>query len=134
MKKVLFALSLIIVLMSCSNYNKVVKGDDSQQKFEVANKLFEEKDFDRCIVLYEQIYQHSPKTGEGELAYYRLAKSYYEIEDFYMSSYYYGQFIQRYPFSSKTEEAYFMMALSSVKNSPEYSRPSAKVYVPCPWK
>jgi outer membrane protein assembly factor BamD len=71
--------------------------------------------------LYEQIYQHSPKTGEGELAYYRLAKSYYEIEDFYMSSYYYGQFIQRYPFSSKTEEAYFMMALSSVKNSPEYS-------------
>jgi len=121
MKKVLFALSLIIVLMSCSNYNKVVKGDDYQQKFEVANKLFEEKDFDRCIVLYEQIYQHSPKTGEGELAYYRLAKSYYEIEDFYMSSYYYGQFIQRYPFSSKTEEAYFMMALSSVKNSPEYS-------------
>jgi outer membrane protein assembly factor BamD len=113
--------TLSLLVGSCSSYNKVVKGDDYQLKFDKANKLYEEKDFDRCIVLYEQIYQHSPKTGEGELAYYRLAKSYYEIEDFYMSSYYFGQYIQRYPYSQKNEEAYFLMALSSVKNSPEYS-------------
>lgn len=121
MRKTIFFLSIVVILCSCSGYNKIVKGDDYQQKFEMANKLFEEKDFDRCIVLYEQVYQHAPKTGEGELAYYRLAKSYYEIEDFYMSSYYFGQYIQRYPYSVKNEEAYFLMALSSVKNSPEYS-------------
>ena len=121
MKKLLFAFAIITSLLGCSGYNQVVKGDDYQQKFELANKLYEDKDFDRCIVLYEQIYQHSPKTGEGELAYYRLAKSYYEIEDFYMSSYYFGQFIERYPYSTKNEEAHFLMALSSVKNSPEYS-------------
>jgi outer membrane protein assembly factor BamD len=114
-------IAIFIFLVSCSSYNRVVKGDDYQEKFELANKLYDAKDFDRCIVLYEQIYQHSPKTGEGELAYFRLAKSYYEIEDFYMSSYYFGQYIQRFPFSSKNEEAYFLMALSSVKNSPEYS-------------
>jgi outer membrane protein assembly factor BamD len=121
MKKISIIITVLTFLVGCSGYNKVVKGDDYQQKFEMANKLYEEKDFDRCIVLYEQIYQHSPKTGEGELAYYRLAKSYYEIEDFYMSSYYFGQYIQRYPYSSKNEEAYFLMAISSVKNSPEYS-------------
>ena len=120
-KKILSIFSSLLLLLGCSGYNRVVKGDDYQQKFEKANKLFDDKDFDRCIILYEQIYQHSPKTGEGELAYYRLAKSYYEIEDFYMSSYYFGQYIQRYPYSSKNEEAYFLMALSSVKNSPEYS-------------
>jgi outer membrane protein assembly factor BamD len=121
MRYPIFLLLIIAVFCSCSGYNKIVKGDDYQQKFEKANKLYEEKDFDRCIVLYEQIYQHAPKSGEGELAYYRLAKSYYEIEDFYMSSYYFGQYIQRYPYSVKNEEAYFLMALSSVKNSPEYS-------------
>lgn len=121
MKKILLALILFYCLLGCSGYNKVVKGDDYEQKFQMANKLYEEKEFARCIVLYEQIYQHAPKTGEGELAYYRLAKSYYELEDFYMSSYYFGQYIQRYPYSVKNEEAYFLMALSSVKNSPEYS-------------
>jgi outer membrane protein assembly factor BamD len=116
-----FLIVIFFFVISCSGYNRVVKGDDYQEKFELANKLYDAKDFDRCIVLYEQIYQHSPKTGEGELAYFRLAKSYYEIEDFYMSSYYFGQYIQRFPYSNKNEEAYFLMALSSVKNSPEYS-------------
>lgn len=111
----------MLVLFSCSDYNAIVKGDDYNKKFEKANMLFDQKEFDRCIVLYEQIYQHAPKTGEGELSYYRLAKSYYEIEDYYMSGYYYSSFVQRFPFSPKTEEAYFMMAMSNVKNSPEYS-------------
>jgi outer membrane protein assembly factor BamD len=121
MKKIITGFILCSLLLSCSGYNKVVKGDNYQEKFELANKLFDEKDFNRCIVLYEQIYQHSPKSGEGELAYYRLAKSYYETEDFYMSGYYFSQYIQRYPYSPKNEEAHFLMALSSVKNSPEYS-------------
>ncbi len=121
MRKLYFVLLSIFALFSCSDYNAIVKGDDYNKKFEKANTLFDEKEFDRCIVLYEQIYQHAPKTGEGELSYYRLAKSYYEIEDFYMSGYYYSSFVQRFPYSPKTEEAYFMMAMSNVKNSPEYS-------------
>jgi len=31
----------------------------------------------RSIALYEQIYQKMPKTGEGELAYFRIGKAYY---------------------------------------------------------
>lgn len=110
-----------IITVACNDYNQIIKGDDYQKKFNKANSLFDEKEFDRCIVLFEQIYQHSPKSGEGELSYYRLAKSYYEIEDYYMSGYYFSSFVQRFPFSSKTEEAYFLMALSNVKNSPQYS-------------
>ena len=121
MGKIIIGFVLFAVLIACSGYNKIVKGDDYQTKFDLANKLFDEKDFHRCIVLYEQIYQHAPKTGEGELSYYRLAKSYFETEDYYMSGYYFGQYIQRYPYSNKNEEAHFYMALSSVKNSPEYS-------------
>lgn len=121
MRKIIIGFVLFTVLIACSGYNKIVKGDDYQTKFDLANKLFDEKDFHRCIVLYEQIYQHAPKTGEGELSYYRLAKSYFETEDYYMSGYYFGQYIQRYPYSNKNEEAHFYMALSSVKNSPEYS-------------
>jgi len=121
MRKLYFVLLSTFALFSCSDYNAIVKGDDYNKKFEKANTLFDTKEFDRCIVLYEQIYQHAPKTGEGELSYYRLAKSYYEIEDFYMSGYYFSSFVQRFPYSPKTEEAYFMMAMSNVKNSPEYS-------------
>jgi len=117
-----FALLLILIsAVACSDYNKIVKGDDYQAKFTRANNLFDDKEYDRCIVLYEQVYQHAPKSGEGELAYYRLGKSYFEMEDYYMSGYYFSSYIQRFPYSAKTEEAYFLMSISNVKNSPEFA-------------
>ncbi len=113
-------LFMLLLMVACSDYNKIVKGDDYQLKFQRANELYESGKFDRSIVLYEQIYQHTPKSGEGELAYYRIAKSYFETEDYYMSGYYFGAFIQRFPYSNNAEESYFYMALSNVKNSPQY--------------
>ena len=76
-----FFLGLSLVLSSCSNYNEIIKGDDYVKKFELANQLFDDEEFLKSIVLYEQIYQHAPKSGEGELAYYRLGMSYYNSED-----------------------------------------------------
>jgi outer membrane protein assembly factor BamD len=115
------ALLSFLVLSSCSGYNKVVKGDNYERKFELAGELYEKKQYARCITLYEQIYQRVPKTGEGELAYYRLGKSYYAGDDFHMGGYYFGSFYQRFPFSPKAEECLFLSAICSVKNSPEFT-------------
>ncbi|MFM6934832.1 MAG: outer membrane protein assembly factor BamD [Flavobacteriales bacterium] len=110
-----------LFLTACSNYNQIVKADDFAAKYELANKLYDQKQYEKAIVLYEQIYQHAPKSAEGELSYYRLAKSYFQIEDYYMAQYYYSAYMQRFPYSVKNEEVLFMVALCSVKNSPEYS-------------
>ena len=122
MNKILISLFVsLFVLTSCSNYNQVVKEDDFVAKYEMANKLYDGKQYEKAIVLYEQIYQHSPKSAEGELSYYRLAKSYFQVEDYYMAQYYYSAYMQRFPYSVKNEEVLFMVALCSVKNSPEHS-------------
>jgi outer membrane protein assembly factor BamD len=121
LKLIVAFVSFFVLLSSCSDYNQVVKGGDYARKFELANELYENEEYFRCIALYEQIYTHMPKTGEGELAYYRLGKSYYEEEDYYMGGYYLGAFVQRFPYSNKAEEALFLTALCSVKNSPQYS-------------
>ncbi|MBM3160336.1 MAG: outer membrane protein assembly factor BamD [Bacteroidetes bacterium] len=120
MKRVFLAISFLFLIVACSDYSRIVKGDDYSLKFETANALYNKEDFDRCIVLYEQIYQHSPRTGEGELAYYRLAKSYFETEDYYMAAYYFDSYLSRFPFGPKVEESMFMKALCSVRNSPSY--------------
>lgn len=111
----------IMILVSCSGYNKIVKGDDYQVKFDTANQLFDKGQFIRSITLYEQIYQKMPKTGEGELAYYRIAKAYYAEKDYYMAGYYFGAYTQRYPYSPKAQEALFLSAMCSVYNSPASS-------------
>ena len=82
-----------MLIFACSDYNQVIKGDDYKRKFELADELYNDKQFARTIVLYEQIYQRMPKTGEGELAYFRIGKSYYEEGDYYMAGYYLGAFM-----------------------------------------
>jgi len=134
--KLIFPLLTIAVLLaSCSEYNQVVKSDDYGKKLEVANEHYDRGSKPkvkrngetkanasvvlRSVTLYEQIYQRMPKTGEGELAYFRMGKAYYIAGDYYMAGYYLGMFPQRFPYSVKGEEAMFLSAMCSVKNSPE---------------
>ncbi|MFM7662168.1 MAG: outer membrane protein assembly factor BamD [Bacteroidota bacterium] len=120
MKTIFPLLFILIALSSCTDYRKIVNSDDYDLKFKTANELFDKKKYNKSILLFEQIYQNSPKTDQGQVSYYRLAKSYYNLGDFYMAGYYFNSFIQRYPYSDKIEESLFMVAMCSVKNSPEY--------------
>ena len=117
---VIFLFVLFLITTGCSDYNKVLKSDDYKRKFELANELYNDGAYARSIGLYEQVYQKSPKSGEGELAYFRIGKSYYYERDFYMAGYFLGMFPQRFPISPKAEESLFLSAMCSVNNSPEY--------------
>lgn len=119
--KALIALSFILVLAGCSSYNKALKSDDYDLKFNMANELYDKGNFARSIALFEQVYQRSPKNNVGEVAYYRLGKAYYAEKDWYMASYYLSAFATRFPFSAKCEETNFYAALCAVQNSPEAS-------------
>jgi len=121
-------LLMLLLSCACSVYNEVLKGDDYNTKFTLANQLYEDGDYDKCIVLYEQVFQHSPKSVEGELSYFSIAKSYYEDEDYYMAGYFFGSFTQRFPYSLRNEESFFLTALCSVNNSPKWSLDQTETY------
>ncbi len=121
-KHFLFLLAFFaVILTSCSGYNRVVKSDDYGAKFKMANELFDSGKEVKSITLYEQVYQRMPKTGEGELAYFRIGKAYYIGEDYYMAGYYLGMFSKRFAASPKAEEALFLSALCGVQESAEPS-------------
>jgi len=126
--RILYIGSLFFILLSCSSYNEVLKGDDYKSKFNLANELHENKDYDKCIVLYEQVYQHAPKSADGEFSYFNMAKSYYLDKDYYMAGYFFGSFIQRYPYSLRSEESFFLTAMCSVNNSPKWSLDQTETY------
>lgn len=111
----------LIVIISCSDYNKTLKSEDYNRKFELANSYFDEGKYSQSIALYEQVYQRFPKQSEGEISYFRIGKSYFLSKDYYMGGYFLGQFTARFPFSTKVEEATFLSAMCSVQQSPQQS-------------
>lgn len=126
-----------LMLYSCSDYNQVVKSDDYNRKFELANELYDKgavvkvkkngKQVSksnvmlRSLTLYEQVYQRSPKSSEGEVSYFRIGKAYYLSGDYTTAGYYLGMFPQRFPYSAKAEESLFLSAMCGVKSSPHYT-------------
>ena len=129
--KVAFVLGVFFMLLACSPYNKVVKSDDYDQKFSMANSLYQDdskRAYEKAIVLFEQVYQHAPKTKEGEVSYFLMAKSYYAKADYYMAGYFFGSYIQRFPYSLNNEEALFLTAMCSVNNSPKWSLDQTETY------
>lgn len=139
MKKRAFfsALMALLLLSSCSQYNKVLKSDDYGQKFDMANRLYDEgilpkkkkngkqkvrkNLLERSIALYQQVYQRLPKESEGEVSYFRIGKAFYLSGDYYGAGYYLGVFPSRFPYSTKNEEAFFLGAMCSVHDSPDWT-------------
>lgn len=120
---------LMVSSVACSDYNRILKSDDLDEKFSLANELYANKNYDRSIVLFEQVYQNAPKSQQGEQSFFNLSQAYYESGDYAMAAYYFAAFIQRYPYSLKTESAVFMNAMCNVNNSPKWSLDQTDTYV-----
>lgn len=121
--------TLLLVLVACGGYNKMLKGDDYDKKQIFADKFYDEEEWPRAATLYEQIYQRYSRSSVGEIAYFRLGKCSYMMDDYYMGGYYLKSFPGRFPGSQLSEEATFLAAMCSVKNSPQYSLDQADTYL-----
>jgi outer membrane protein assembly factor BamD len=123
---ILFLFAILLVFAACSDFSRVVKGDNYELKLAKAEELFAQGSYNRALVLYEQVYQRFPKDEKGELAYFQLGMTYFNMEDFFSSSYYFTNFVERFRNSRRVEQAMFYSAMSAVNNSPEPSLDQAE--------
>ncbi len=121
MRRIILFLAAGVLLMSCNEYQKVLKNEDVNKKYELAEKLYEEGDFRRANRLFEQIGPKYAGKPQGERVMYFLASSYYKIEDYNFAGYQFERFLKSYPKSDKAIEAAFLGAKSYYKLSPVYS-------------
>ena len=115
-------LGISLLLFSCSDYHKALKGTDIKVKNEQAQKLYEEGDYKRANKLLEQVAPKFVGRPQGERVMFFLADSYFQIEDYNFAGYQFERFLKSYPRSDKAAEAAFLGAKSYYMLSPRYSR------------
>ena len=109
------------LLVSCSEYQKVLKETDVKAKYDMAEKLYNEGDYKRAVRLFEQIAPKYVGKPQGERVMFFFADSYFKNDDYYLSGYQFERFIKSYPRSDKIQEASFLGAKSYYMLSPKYS-------------
>ena len=112
--------ALIVLLNSCSEYNKILKGSDYNLKFEKAKEYYHNDQCYKSLPLLDELMSYFRMTNKGEEVYYYYAKNQYCMGDYYLAGYYYKRFVKNFPQSSLVEECAFNAAICMMRNSPEY--------------
>lgn len=119
---------LALGITSCGEYNKVLKGNSTEDKFNLAKEFYLESietgkrgKMLKALRLFEQIQPGMRGKPQNEIVSYYIANGTYEIGDYLTSGYKFERFIKSFPDTEKKEEAAYKSADSYYKASPVYS-------------
>ena len=114
---VLFVLSFLLLMTSCSEYPKILKNNDVKLKLEWAEKLYKKGDYARAQPLYEQLSIYYRGTALAEDMQYYNAYCFYGMKDYDMSTYLFKRFCNDFSNSNKAEEVNYMYCYTEYMSS-----------------
>jgi|TARA_B110000495_G_scaffold203955_1_gene231209 outer membrane protein assembly factor BamD len=121
MKKIFISIILISSFLSCSNYQKILKSDDINFKYNEAVKYYKDADFNRALPIFTELLPLFRGTAKAEELAYYYAYTHYSIGDYLMASYLFNKYIINFPRSLHAEESKFMIAFCHYQEAPEFS-------------
>lgn len=114
----------VLFFASCSEYQNVLKGDDTTAKFEMADSLYQigkTGKYKKSLRLMEQIVPLYRGKPQAEKLMYMYANTFYVLEDYFVAGYQFERFETSYPQSDSVERAAYKSAKSYYELSPRYS-------------
>jgi len=123
MKRFIYLAILSLVLVSsCSEYQKALKSEDVATKFKYGTELYDAGKYNKANRLFEQIVPKYRGKPQAEKLMFMHADAFYQTKDYYIAGYQFENFQRSYPQSEKAEEATFLGAKSYYQLSPVYSK------------
>ncbi len=112
-------LSLVAVVASCGEYNKVLKSSDINYKYDYAKRAFEMKKYTQSATILQELVNVFKGTERAEESLYLLAMSYYENRDYANSGAYFKNYYQHYPRGQYAELSRYYAGYGYYLDSPD---------------
>jgi outer membrane protein assembly factor BamD len=113
------ALMAVVSLTSCGEYQRVLKSNDANYKFDYAKRAFEQKKYVQAYTLLGDVITVFKGSDKGEESLYLLAMSYYENKEYPDAATYFKSYYQRYPKGKYTEPSRYYCGYAYYLDSPE---------------
>lgn len=121
MRTIIILLCLAATLVSCGEYQRVLKENDISKKYSMADSLFQNKKYKKSFRLYEQIVPAYRGTPQAERVNYLYATNLYYLKDYINAPQHYERFAALYPENDSVEVAAFRAIESYYILSPRYT-------------
>ena len=114
-------LSILLLFAGCSKYQRILKSNDFEKKFEMAKAYYDNAKYQKAFPLFEELITVFRGTSKAEDVYYYYAYSNYKLGDFMLAGYHFDNFVRTFPRSDRAEDAQFMNAKCYFLDSSEPS-------------
>ncbi len=119
MRRIVYLMSLLFLLTSCGEYNKVLKSRDVDYKFDYAKRAYDARKYLQASTILTDIVTPLRGGPKGEEALFLLAMSHYENKDYLNSATYFKTYYNRYPKGKYAELARFYSGYGYYLDSPD---------------
>jgi outer membrane protein assembly factor BamD len=120
MKNNLFLLLFSALLfVSCSDYQKLLKSNDPELKYNKAVEYFDKGDFMRASTLFDEVSTYYKGTERSETVLNYIANSYMGQKDYYSASEYFKTYVKTYPKGQYIVESKYMIGYCYYLDSPD---------------
>ncbi len=119
MKKIIYILVIFIGLISCSEYQNILKSTDPEYKLSKAMEYYEKKDYMRASTLFDEVAAYFRGTENSEKILYYISMSYMGQKDYFSASEYFEKYLKTYPKGQYAEIAKFQTAYCYYLDSPD---------------
>ena len=128
MKKFLQIILVTLILVSCGEYQKVLKSDDYNYKYEQAVVYYENGDYNRAMPLFNELSLVMKGTSKIQEVNFYYAYCNYSTGDNLMAAYLFRNYTINFPNSKHTEECAYMGAYCYYNEAPIYSLESVNTH------
>ena len=115
----LFFLVILLISSACSNFNKVVKSNDSEYKYKKAIEYYESGQYSKASTLLSQIVTIYRGTSRADEIYFYYGKSLFALGDNLNAGHWFNTLIREFPKSKRGEESQFMVGYCYYMQSPK---------------
>lgn len=118
-KSLLFTLLFWLsgLFWSCSEVGKLYRSKNIEDREKAAKILFEKKDYEKAVFLYEELLSLYKGTAKAEEILFSYAWCKYYLKDYLTAAFYFNDFANQYPNSSKAEIGQYMYGYCFYKDS-----------------
>ena len=93
----------MLLFSACGDFQKLLKSNNNQLKYETAVSLFNKASYNKAMQLFEQITAEFRGTDKAEKIAYMNAYCYYHESDYILANYQFKQFAENFPTSQYAE-------------------------------
>jgi outer membrane protein assembly factor BamD len=117
-KKIFLFIAVLIALSSCNSFNKLLKSNNMTLKFEKAKEYFNKKEYDKALLLIEDILPYYRATKESEEISFYYAYCYYGLGDNLSAATRFKTVYETYPYGKYAEQSLYYFAYCLYLESP----------------